>query len=100
MTKTEEVVKTEEVKSKKNKKNKIETKEEPIETKEEPNETKEEPIEKPKKIKKNKVLLELITWKSNTYFLNPITNEIFDVIDDKPSNHIGNLINSKVKLYK
>jgi hypothetical protein len=57
-----------------------------------------EVVEKPKKIKKNKVLLELITWKSNTYFLNPITNEIFDVIDNKPSGHVGNLINNKVRL--
>ena len=44
------------------------------------------------------MLLELITWKSNTYFLNPITNEIFDVIDNKPSGHVGNLINNKVRL--
>ncbi len=40
---------------------------------------------------------EAIRYKKKDYYLKIKTNEIYDIKNDKPNNHIGNLVNNKLK---
>jgi hypothetical protein len=48
--------------------------------------------------KKSKKKYQQVKYKKNVYLLDDETNELYDIIDDKPNKIIGNYINNKIIL--